>query len=503
MEAINKLYETQTYFDIYNSSVFASLFLILVFFFLVSYFYIQQHIDPIKNNWAQQRCSPMVIPMAGFINKPKNMSNLDFTAQNFSFCVQNIIKDVATDAIKPINASQTLLASLFEGLEKSINETRGVFSSTRNAIGDISQNIMSRILNVLIPFQKMILHTKSMISKSHAVLVVGMNSVIASIITTLSALFNIHNLVKKFIVAAAATIAGMWLIPFVGFEMAAAASASLGITIALFGKVNKSLGIIENKSGVSPYCFKKGTLIRGLDNTLYAIECIPLGTKLMYGGSITAVFELSAESQIMYQLDNITVSGRHKVYYNKKWIYVENHPRAKQIEAFEDDYIYCLNTTGKKLFIGDYIFMDWDEIAKEDLFKYNCNSYIDLYDKYENGFHYNTMIQTSKRGAIPISKIEVGDILDNNTRVTGIVTIANNKPIFDYGSFKATQGLSAIQDLSSAATPLPTNHTPPFIYHILTNTGNFSINNQFIRDYNWNIDFLTHNSPKSTSACTI
>jgi hypothetical protein len=492
METINKLYDNQTYFDIYNSSVFATVFFLLVFFVLVSYIYIQRHIDPIKNNWSQERCNPMVIPMAGLINAPPNTSKFDFTAENLNFCVENIIKDTTEYAIKPIQASHNMLLSLFSGLEESVNDTRKIFSSTRNSVGNISQTIMGKILNVVIPLQKMMLNIKTLMSKAHAVLVVGMNSGIASIITILSALFNIHSLVKKFIIAATASIAAMWFIPFVGFEMAAAATVALTAITVPFGLVNTALGKIEKKSGVPMYCFKKGTLIRGFDNTLYTIENIPLGTKLRYGGDVYAVLKLTAGNQPMYQLGNITVSGSHKVYYKRNWIQVANHPHAKQIQNFEDEHIYCLNTTGKKIFIGDYIFMDWDEIPMKNLSKYNCVKLEEIYDKYENGFDCNTVIQTRDKGDILISNLEVGDVLKNGQIITGTIKIANHKPLFNYGDFIGTHGLSEIQNLGIIAEN--TSYTTPVLYHILTDTGDFNIKEHKIKDYNWNIDFLNIDS---------
>ena len=36
----------------------------------------------IKNDWINQRCNLNVIPFAGYINKPDNMSASDFTKQN-------------------------------------------------------------------------------------------------------------------------------------------------------------------------------------------------------------------------------------------------------------------------------------------------------------------------------------------------------------------------------------------------------------------------------------
>ena len=488
MEAkFNKLYENQGYFDRYNGSVFGSAFLLLVFFIIFSYAYIQKRITPIKKNWSQERCSPMVIPFAGLINAPKKSNKFQFTSENFSYCVKSAIKETASLAIKPFEAVLNLFVEFLKNINNAVNNSRKVLSSVRTESGNISADIMSRILNILIPFQKMIIHVKESISKTHAVLVSGMYASLASMLTLFSALFNIQKTINKIIAAAVAAIAAMWFIPFVGFEMAAAATVALTAVTIPFDLVTNAINKIENLSGLHPSCFKKGTLIRGIDNTLYSIESIPLGTTLMRGGEVTAVFELSAKNETMYKLGNVTVSGSHKVRYEKEWVYVSSHPDAIKINNFEDDTIYCLNTTGKKIQVGDYMFMDWDEIPQSELSRYGCETTREIFDKHENGFSRETIINTREKGSISITAIEIGDVLEQGEIVIGKVRISN-KEVFDYGSFVGTKGLSLIQKLDKK--PYDVVHSRPVLYHLLTNTGDFIIKEDKVKDYNWNIDYL-------------
>jgi hypothetical protein len=56
----------------------------------------------------------------------------------------------------------------------------------------------------------------------------------------------------------------------------------------------------------------------------------------------------------------ILVTGKHLVYYNKKWILVEDHPNAL-ITDIKTDVVYCLITDTHTIPIKDYIFHDWED----------------------------------------------------------------------------------------------------------------------------------------------
>ena len=92
-ENLKSMYDNQTYFDQYGSSVIMLIILIFVLICVISYCLIMVNAQPIIDDWPNQRCNPLVMPFAGFINKPSNMSRLEFTAGNFNDCLNNILKN--------------------------------------------------------------------------------------------------------------------------------------------------------------------------------------------------------------------------------------------------------------------------------------------------------------------------------------------------------------------------------------------------------------------------
>ena len=494
---INKLYDSQTFFDRYNGSVLISILVLFVFFIIFSYYYIQTRINPIKANWSKERCSPPVIPFAGLINLPKDKGVLEFTFENFNHCVNNIIKDAANIATEPIHAATNVVVDIYAAIGDAINDVRKILSAIRTSIEGNTRNIMSRILNMMIPIQKVLISFKSIMSRAHATMVSGMYTAIGTLWFLISGLLSVYKLIIIILIALAATIAALWAIPF-GFGVPAAlAFTVVFIAIAIpmiiievaLKEVIDVTQVNHSLHGVPGLCFKKNTLIRGKNNVLYTIDSIPLGTQLAKGGGfVTAVLKLDASKQEMYQLGNVIVSGSHKVKHNKEWVYVRDHPEALLIENFEDKYIYCLNTSKKIIPVEDYIFQDWDEIDEKLLEKCGCKNTESIFNDLENGFHPETILNVVGKGKTMIREIDIGDKLTTGETIIGLVKIQNNKELVEFKEgFIGTRQFSFLQNLGIVSSSKQKSN---ILYHILTDKGHLHIKEQKIMDYNWNIDFF-------------
>ena len=66
------------------------------------------------------------------------------------------------------------------------------------------------------------------------------------------------------------------------FAMAATYTAVYAAVAVPTGMIASAIHEIMGMTGLS-HCFKKDTLIRGADGTLYTIENLPLGTQLRRG----------------------------------------------------------------------------------------------------------------------------------------------------------------------------------------------------------------------------
>ena len=139
---INKIYSKQTYFDQYNGSVLMTVLLCISFLVAISYVYVKMYAIPIKNNWPQYRCSPLVIPFAGFINAPPGTSQFDYTSENFSNCIYNILREITGYALEPINAAANIFNNIIKDFVEILNIIRNLVSSIRNKFMEITKSYL-------------------------------------------------------------------------------------------------------------------------------------------------------------------------------------------------------------------------------------------------------------------------------------------------------------------------------------------------------------------------
>jgi hypothetical protein len=263
----------------------------------------------IRENWTKYRCNP---PYWIF---SKNISD------DFTYCVQNTQMNMMGYLLQPLNYMITSLTSIGGQFANSINDIRIMFSSMRNFISEIIQNVFGVFLNLIVEFQKIIISIKDMVGKMIGIVVTIMYVLDGSIKTMNSA----------------------WAGPS--------------------GQLVRAIGS----------CFHPKTLIT-LDNGLIcSMENAPLGAKLKGGGQIFAVLKVdNSKKEPLYKISgtgkDIYVTGDHFVLdqTNNQWIQVKHYNKAIIQPSLVPDYFSCLITTDRRIPIDAEVFWDWedDELTK-------------------------------------------------------------------------------------------------------------------------------------------
>lgn len=163
-----------TYFDIYGGSLFMSILLVFSFLIIFSYFYTKQNINEIKKNWIHERCNPAIIPFAGIVNNDPKKGVFKTTADNFSGCIHSILSVVAADAFKPIYYMTNMIHTMFADMVNAINDIRTMVSKIRTDFQSISQDIMGRVLSIMMPVRHVLTKTKSAMGKTMGILTTGL-----------------------------------------------------------------------------------------------------------------------------------------------------------------------------------------------------------------------------------------------------------------------------------------------------------------------------------------
>jgi hypothetical protein len=117
-----------------------------------------------------------------------------------------------------------------------------------------------------------------------------------------------------------------------------------------------------NDSNAGKYCFDPSTPIQMADGSTKEIKNIQLGDQTK-GGEVTGVFQFKASDEI-HDYKGVTVAGSHYVKEDGKFIMVKDSPLSVKIDKIP--VVYSLDTTGRRIFINNIEFADYngDGIAK-------------------------------------------------------------------------------------------------------------------------------------------
>jgi hypothetical protein len=266
-------------------------------------------IDRIKADWPNQRCSPLIMPFAGFFgHSPK---------ENFDFCMGKIFDGHSTPILGSIGAIFSQFTSLLKSIFNSVNSIRNIISSLGGGINVVFQEFTDRITNFFFELRMSAIRLKILFGRVYATLFSVMYMGLSGI-TGMSSFTNTF----------------------------------------LF-------------SFLDTFCFPGETEIMVLkDNRAVPtpIKEVKIGDVLLPGRTtVTATFRFYSRGQAMVQLGRTVVSTNHYVMYNGKPIMAGEHPHAIQLGPWNsDEHLYCVNTTDHTIPVGGLTFMDYDETPEGD-----------------------------------------------------------------------------------------------------------------------------------------
>lgn len=471
---INETYDKLSYFDLYGNSVIIFILITLFVFVVFSYCKVMQTKESIADDWVNQRCKPQNMLFAGLITHPEGTSAFQYTSDNFQYCVQNILTNITGYALQPFQFMISSLTKVFQEIAEALQQSRELINKVRNSFKEFAQNALSRILNIMIPIQKMFIALMDTFQKIQGTMTAGLYTMLGSYYTLQALMGAILELIIKVLVALVIIIVGLWILPFTWPAAASMTVVFLAIAIPLAIIIYFMTEVLHVKSSGIPKlrCFDEYTLIPLQNGNKIYIKDINVGDKLENGSYVTSKIKVTSENLKMFKLNNIIISGSHLVKYKNKWIRVEEHPNAEHV-SYNKQFLYCLNTSNKIIELSGIIFSDWDEIIDDKLTiiqkqNNNIKNLENIHEFLDDGFDETTHIKlynTTKS----INEINIGDILENGSSVYGLVEIEAGK-----------------------LRKYTNNNSPKKLYHLLTTNGRFTslqkINSVDEKDYNNIID---------------
>jgi hypothetical protein len=270
------------------------------------------NIASIKANWANERCSPMIMPFASFFGYNAK--------ENFDFCLGRIFRTHSEPYMGSMGSIFGQFGGMLTTLFQSMSSMRNTIASMGGGINLMFQEFTDRISAFFFRLRISAIRLKTLFGRMYAILFsimyMGTSGITGMTSFTNTALFSFLN---------------TFCFP--------------GDTILCVQDRHKRNGIRR-----------------------VPIKDVRIGDILMPGHCpVTATFQFYAKGQPMVQLGSTIVSTNHYVYHKGKRIQAGDHPFAIDKGPWaSDEPLYCLNTTNHHLPVGPLVFMDYDETAAAD-----------------------------------------------------------------------------------------------------------------------------------------
>lgn len=527
-DTIGKLYEKTGFMQKYGGSAVFTFIVLLAYGITMSYFKVSNHLKQIRGNWVKDRCNPKYIPFAGMIQGKKGVDALEFTGDNFTGCTQTILKNIADDAVEPLEYAADGIGDIFKGIADAISDILGLVGRIRKDVGNKADSIMGRFLNTITPIVRTLIVAKDTGSKATGLLTAGVYNVFGSYLTLKSFIGSIIELAIIVLILLAAFCILMWIIPFTWPVAATFTAIFIAVAIPFAIMLVEMLRVLnvrpKRKIPATPgACFAPGTPISvfGSDDSI-PIEEVKTGHQMADGSKVTSVLKIAGTGEDMFELSGVYVTGKHLIFDETHgWTHVEKHPEATSSPHRNSTYVYCICTSSKVIRINGIVFGDWDDITAQQSANASdiCGHIIDktwndecMHTFLEGGFHEETLIDIDDGRSIPIKDIEIGHVLRFGERVTGVVTSDGTdvRGIHKYyiGEDTIIAGPNFVMEhpefgtISSFAVQSEPAHCDA-LYHLLTDKSSFCVGAFRFGDFDTRLDRFTEKECEHQSATAI
>jgi hypothetical protein len=183
MDKIETLYLKEGYFANNYSDIWISIFLILITIALICYNAYKSVIQQVKLNWNLHRCSPIYLPFAGLIMPEIDKSFIDTTIENFQYCIQSDISSVFGVIMMPIEFMIYVTVDCIDAITMIFVAIASFAEWIQEMLGEIYSELFNKIIYAITPIIQIILHFRSITSKTNGVL-----------LTTIFSFLHIYNI---------------------------------------------------------------------------------------------------------------------------------------------------------------------------------------------------------------------------------------------------------------------------------------------------------------------
>lgn len=401
---------------------------------------IRADIEGIRSNWADRRCELPIMMMAGLLKPPEDTrSRIEFSSDNFSFCIDKIITNVVRIGSAPLVGLIKQQVNTTASFAGPINNVRGMISNGVTTFGQMLDKQYRQYSAISASVLKTWKHLAFAMGRIQGI-------VISLVYTGLSVSTLVHNFIdfmfKSITIFLSLLIVMLILLWFVLFPYI---PLILSVIVIM---VSAGVGSAAGMAGA--FCIDPEANVILSDGKLKPLKEIKVGDLIKSNTTeenyVTGKLTVDTSTTSLVKLEGILMSGSHSIKYNDTWILAKDHPLAKTVETKLPKLI-CLNTSQHEVILRgpnntNLTVSDWEEVSDEkgrhewiDMVFSSLNTTIEKVDHYPTAVPLvspQTKVISKSHGVIPIENILIGDYIygeDNFTKVLGIYEgrILNNE----------------------------------------------------------------------------
>jgi len=322
--------------------------------------------DKIISNWSTRRCNVPIMAMGSYF-KPKDdpRTPSQFSKDNFSFCMDSLVKTITAQVMTPLGTVFSKQAGSASVVSQAMNAIRVILKKIYDAFMEYIDEFMRKYNNIAQQIRTVTLHLKAAFGRVNTMMI----SLIYIGLTLIRGMMNTIDLVFKIVlIICGIMVAIIIILWFILLPVIPIILAALGAILAVaVGTMAVSAASYKNT-----FCFSPTTRVVMNDKTVKPISTIKLGDVLQNNILVDSIMKISGNEVPLWNLNGIYVSGTHLVMKSTEdgWHPIQEDPRAVKTNCTEE-YVYCLNTSTHTIPIQSssgetQYFRDWEELDDID-----------------------------------------------------------------------------------------------------------------------------------------
>lgn len=157
-----------------TSEIMKSIVILLAFGVAAGYYFVLANAAMIRQNWPAMKCDPRVMPFAGIVNAPDDVSAGEYTASNFAECLASTGKYLGEEATLPVHYLVSGVGDTVSALGEATQASRNAVNQIRSAMQSVADEASTRTLGAAIPLVGTASNLKAGLKKTQAVGGIGL-----------------------------------------------------------------------------------------------------------------------------------------------------------------------------------------------------------------------------------------------------------------------------------------------------------------------------------------